>query len=111
MSSYLDIYINRGADFNLVANLKDSNGNPVSLAGVSQLDCQFRRDFGSTTSWDVTATVDNITQGRVRLSLSGASSGSMRYGTYLYDVLATETNGDLSRLLEGRAEITPSVTR
>ena len=45
------------------------------------------------------------------MTLADTVTGAMSSGRYVYDVLLTDSGGDKTRVLEGQAILTPSVSR
>ena len=45
------------------------------------------------------------------MKLTDVQSAALTSGRYVYDVLLTDSGGDKTRVLEGQAIITPSVSR
>ena len=45
------------------------------------------------------------------MTLADTVTAGMDSGRYVYDVLITDSSGDKTRILEGQATVTPSVSR
>jgi hypothetical protein len=45
------------------------------------------------------------------MTLTDVATAAMTSGRYVYDVLLTDSSGDKTRILEGHATVTPSVSR
>ena len=102
MAAVSNLYIDQGADFSTTISLTDSNGNILSLTGYTALAQIIAATFGTAL---VAAT------GQITLSLTDTVTGAMDSGRYVYDVLITDSSGDKTRILEGQATVTPSVSR
>ena len=75
-----------------------------------------RKGYGSTTYTAITTTfIAPNTSGKIKLALGHATSTAMKAGRYVYDVELSylDSSGDtiVERILEGRIQVTPSVTR
>ena len=81
MAAVSNLYIDQGADFSTTISLTDSNGQILSLTG------------------------------QITLTLADTVTAGIESGRYVYDVLITDSSGDKTRILEGQATVTPSVSR
>jgi len=114
MAVYANLTVDQGTDFSSAIDVTDSDGDPVSLVGYTVAG-QIRKHYNSSTKVDFVATVSNATAGIVSLSLSAATTNAMKAGRYVYDLEISTTDSDnvtlIERVLEGRAVVTPSVTK
>ena len=110
MAAVSNLYIDQGADFSTTISLTDSNGNILSLTGYTAL-AQIRKTYGSSTIAATFGTSLVAATGQITLSLTDTVTGAMDSGRYVYDVLITDSSGDKTRILEGQATVTPSVSR
>ena len=90
--------------------MTDSNGDVLSLTGYTAAG-QLRKTFGSSTVAATFTTALSAASGQVTLTLSDVTTASMEAGRYVYDVLITDGSGKKTRILEGQATLTPSVSR
>ena len=110
MAALSNIYIDQGSDFTTTISLTDSNGDILVLTGYSAL-AQIRKTYGSTTIAATFTTVLTADSGQLALSLTDTVTAAMGSGRYVYDVVLTDGSGDKTRVLEGQAILTPSVSR
>ena len=110
MAAVSNFYIDQGADFSTTISLTDSNGDVLSLTGYTAAG-QLRKTFGSSTVAATFTTALSAASGQVTLTLSDVTTASMEAGRYVYDVLITDGSGTKTRILEGQATLTPSVSR
>ena len=110
MAAVSNLYLDHGADFSTTISLTDSNGNILSLTGYTAL-AQIRKTYGSSTIAATFGTALAAATGQITLSLTDTVTGAMDSGRYVYDVLITDSSGDKTRILEGQATVTPSVSR
>jgi hypothetical protein len=112
MALQQNLILEQGTDFQAVIKLYIDNISPLDLTGYSASG-QMRRSYDSTTASAVFAvTVPIPTNGELYIALAAASSTSVRYGRYLYDVVLTQTStGTITRAVEGIITVTPRVTR
>ena len=110
MAAVSNLYIDQGADFSTTISLTDSNGDVLSLTGYSALG-QIRKTYGSSTVAATFGTSLTAATGQITLTLTDTVTGGMSSGRYVYDIIITDSSGDKTRILEGQATITPSVSR
>lgn len=108
VTAYLDI--DQGSDFTAEFTLENDDGTSMNLAGFSVYS-QFRKSYGSTTSYTFTSHVVNGAGGVISISFSGDQSSSVRPGRYLYDVEIRDYSGNKIRVIEGILTINPEITR
>ena len=111
----LDLLIEQGATFVKDLIWKDSNGVPVNVTGYTAR-MQVRPHKSSTTVI-VEASTDNgyITMGTddgaIGISIPAAITAAITQTRGTYDLEITDTEGVVTRLLEGGVEISKEVTR
>lgn len=110
MAAVSNLYIDQGADFSTTLSLTDSNGDVLNLTGYSATG-QVRKTFSSSTVAATFTTVLAPTTGQVTMTLTDVATAAMTSGRYVYDILLTDSSGDKTRILEGHATVTPSVSR
>jgi hypothetical protein len=117
MAQYEDITIDQGADAAIELHLVDRDGSVKDLTGFSvnaKLKKTFNSDSADTT--DFTTTIaDPATDGVTTIALTNTQTDALKPGRYVYDVEISfvDSDGDtiIERVLEGKIEVTPSVTR
>ena len=82
----------------------------MNLSGYSSAG-QIRKTYGSSTISATFATSNENATGKVTLSLTDTQTSALEPGRYVYDIIITDSSGDKTRILEGQARITPSVSR
>jgi hypothetical protein len=97
----------QGATFERQITLKGSDGLPISLAGYTAR-MQIRADYDAS---DVVAT-PTIAVGSetITITLTAVQTQAIAHRTYVYD-LELVNGASVERLLEGKFQVTPSVTR
>lgn len=110
MAAVSNLYIDQGADFSTTVSLTDSNGDILNLTGYSAVG-QIRKTYGSGTVAATFGTALAAATGQVTLTLTDTVTAAMDSGRYVYDILITDSSGDKTRILEGHAVVTPSVSR
>lgn len=108
MAQKVNIVIDQGTTFNTdftFLNDQDDVIDFTTYTGASQM----RKSYTSSSSHTFTVSLGN--NGIVAISMNATTTSSITAGRYLYDLEVTDTNGVVSRLVEGIVTVTPQVTR
>lgn len=112
----LDITIEQGATFVMNLTWKNPAGSPVNLTGYTA-KMQARLKYSDTAALVTFSTTDGTitlggAAGTVAVSGLATMSGITKPVIGVYDLELTETStGKVTRLLQGRAFISPEVTK
>ena len=107
-STILVIY--KHTDFEQTFALEDSNtGSVKDLTGFSAT-CKMQRtlNLGGLTDFNLAFT--NRTLGKVRISLTSAQTANIADGKYFYELMLTDPNGVVERVIEGVVIVKHPVT-
>lgn len=117
MAQQRDFVIDQGSDITFELHLKEEDGGAKDLSGHS-LRGKIKKTYDTTDSdqiFDFTATSVRFpaTDGVALITISSATSDTMKAGRYVYDIeLVSGGDSDIvERILEGKLNVTPSVTR
>ena len=111
MGAKANIIIDQGADFSTSITVSDTDGNILDLTNYTGRG-QIRKHYTSSTKVDFTVVFGAVrTEGVVNLSLTNVQTAAMESGRYVFDAELISGAGNVSRMLEGIATITPEVTR
>ena len=114
MAIYSNLTMDQGSDFQATIDVNDSSGNNLNLTGYSVAG-QMRKSYASSTATNFTAAITNATNGVLSISLSAAQTNALKAGRYVYDVEISfnDSSGNtiVERILEGKIQVTPSVTK
>ena len=111
-----DITIEQGATFVLPFVWKDGNGNPVDLTGYTAR-MQVRSEHSSSDKLlDLSSPSSGIVidepNGKVTVTATAAQTAALSAPQLaVYDLKLTDGAGKVTRVVEGKARITPEVTR
>jgi hypothetical protein len=110
-AAYSNLYIEQGTSFNTTITVDDVYGDVYTLSNYTARS-QIRKSYYSANTTAVFNTAISANQGTITLSLTAAVTANITPGRYVYDTTITGTlNGEVTRILEGIVEISPSVTR
>ena len=117
MAQYEEFSIDQGADVAVELHLVDENGVKKNLTNFT-VNAQMRKSYNTID--DEAITFNSIiatppSDGVVTLSLTNTQTEALKRGRYVYDVELSFEDSDgntiVERILEGRVQVTPSVTR
>ena len=109
-----NIEIDQDSDYSQNFIAKDDTGTVIDLTTApSTLTAQIRKSYATTTAVTFTATVSpGVTTGAYTLELTDVQTAAMERGRHVYDVVQEITaTGFKTRIMEGIAVVSPSVTR
>ena len=110
-----NIEVDQDSDYSKTFIAKDDTGTVIDLTtAASTLAAQIRKSYGTTTiAATFTATVTPaVTTGEYTLALTDVQTAAMERGRHVYDVVHTVTGTTIkTRIMEGIAVVSPSVTR
>jgi hypothetical protein len=103
-----NITVSQNADFTRAFQLKQSNV-VVDLTG-SSFEAKIKKNYNETASTSFTASVTNATAGLWEITLTDTQTAALAPGDQVYDVIMTDSAGVKTRLLQGKAYISPGVS-
>ena len=111
MAIKANIVIDQGADFSATIDVVDTDGNPFDLTNYTPAS-QMRKNYASSTPAATFTCSDSGGTGSITIALSNSITNDIEPGRYLYDVEITSTvDGEVIRVVEGIATVTPGITR
>ena len=105
-----NLVIYKFTDFEQTFVLEDSQSNSAKdLTGFTGT-CKMQRtlNLGGLTSFNLAFT--NRTLGKVRISLTSAQTANIADGKYFYELMLTDPNGVVERVIEGVVIVKHPVT-
>lgn len=108
-----DIEIEQHAGFDKILFYRDSAGTPVPMAGVSA-DMHIRLSNGdllATLTTENGGIVLGATDGSIKLSMSAAQTGAMKFNKARYDLRLRYPGKEPIRLLMGDVTLSKGETR
>jgi len=105
-----NIIIDQDADYSQQFTAKTDAGVVIDLTN-STLDAQIRKSFASTTAKAFNPTIVSATAGTFTLALTDVQTSGLERGRHVYDVRVLDASSTYTRIQEGVATVSPSVTR
>jgi hypothetical protein len=110
-AAYSNLYIEQGTTFSTTIAIDDVYGDIFDLTNFS-VTSQIRKSYYSANTTATFTSSINSSQGTITLGLTSAATANIAPGRYVYDTkLIGINNGQVTRILEGVVEVSPSVTR
>ena len=116
MAQFEEFTIDQGTDVSIQLELVDQTGAKKSLIGHT-ITAKMKKNYADSSGEAISFTsivATPATDGIVNLSLTNTQTDALRAGRYVYDVelsfVDDSSNTIIERVLEGRIQVTPSVT-
>jgi len=117
MAQYEEITVDQGADIAVEIHLVNKDGSKKDLtnhAVAAKMKKTYNSDSADTHAF-TTLIASPATDGIATISLANTLTDTLKPGRYVYDVEMSyvDSGGDsiIERVLEGRVQVTPSVTK
>jgi hypothetical protein len=109
-AGYQDLFLEKGTSFSTSLTLNDSYGIPYQLFGFTVASQAKRSYYTANTSITFSTAITDAANGVITLSANSATTSNLTPGTLVYDVIIKDTYNLVSRVLEGKVFVDPSVT-
>ena len=116
MATYEEFSIDQGADVTIQLECVNKDGSVKDLT-AHQVRAKLKKNYNSDSADTVdfiTGIISPASGGIITQSLTNQQTDNLKSGRYVYDVELYFTSGSdeiVERILEGRIQVTPSVTR
>jgi len=110
MAIIANLFIDQGTDFSVTVDVTDTDGSVLDLDGYTA-DAQIRKTYSSSSVSATFGTSISASNGQVTLTLSDTVTAGLSAGRYVYDLNIESSGGQVTRVVEGQAIVTPGVTR
>jgi hypothetical protein len=107
MATKANLVIDQGSDYTVTIYLTSANGAVLDTTGYTGR-AQMRKSHSSSVYKEFTVVVSG---GTAVLSMTNSYTASITAGRYLYDVETVAASGNVKRVQQGTATITPEITR
>ena len=108
MALKYNIVIDQGTDFAVEFDVTNANNIPMDFTD-NIITAKMRKHFESANS--VSFTCSGSANGTIILLLTASATINMTPGRYMYDVMTEDSGGEISRIVEGIATLTPQITK
>lgn len=106
-----DIVIDQGSDFAIQIQI-EQEGSYVNLSTHSARAQLRPTPSSDTKTADFTVTLPDTANGKIKMSMTNATTANIAAGKYYYDLELVNTDANtVTRLIQGVARVTQEVTR
>ena len=105
----VNITINSGTNFQNTFTMKNSDGTVIDLTGYSGTS-KIRKYPTDSLNVQSFAVGINSTAGLITISMESATTAELGEGRNYYDVILTNSDGDIYKVIEGTAIVNPTVS-
>jgi hypothetical protein len=109
-AAYTNLYIEQGTSYSTSITLNDAFSSTFDLTGYT-VSSQIRKSYYSANATATFATSINLSSGQIILSLDAPTTSNISPGRYVYDAKIKDSYNNVTRILEGIVDVSPSVTR
>ena len=106
-----NIVINGGTDFDQIFTLENGASNSPLVLTNYTIKAEMRKHASASTATTFTTSIYNELGGQIRIGLSTTQTASLKEGRYVYDVVLTDPESSMSRVVEGMALVRVGVTK
>ena len=106
-----NLTVNTGTTFSQIFTLESADTNSATDLTGFTATAQMRKHPGSSTATNFTTQIINASGGKIRVGLTTSETSSLKPGRFMYDVLITDTSGEVTRVLEGAVLVREGVTK
>ena len=112
MAGILNITIDQGETYTNTNSVFLADGTTaMNLTGYT-VASKMRKHYTSTASHTINTTITNpATAGLIDSSLSATETSAITAGYYVYDLEITSSGGVVTRVVEGKIQMKPEVTK
>jgi hypothetical protein len=110
MATIQNLTVDQDADFTETLTIKDSTGTVVDISGQT-VTSKLRKTHLSTSATAFTTAIVSGTAGTCSFTLTDTVTAALKEGRYVWDLTTTTSGGLVTRRIEGRVKVTPSVNR
>lgn len=104
-----NLIINGGTDYSQEYEFFDTDGSAANLLNYSA-KAQLRKHKGSSTAVTFTVGFVNRIEGKIKLSIPSWTTGILKPGRYVYDVMFTKPTGEKDIILEGNINVRAGIS-
>jgi hypothetical protein len=108
-AGYINLYIEQGSTYSTTITIDDVTGSAYNLTSYTA-NSQIRKSYYQANATAKFATQIDSNTGTITLTLDAPTTANIPAGRYVYDTIL-RSGGSVIRILEGIAEISPSVSR
>jgi len=105
---YSNLFVNQGASFTKIFDLTDKYKQPIDITDI-EIQGRLSRSYSSTSYVTFDVEILDYTYGKVKISLTATATTSLVAGRYVYEIMALDPYGNVTKIVEGLVDVTPGV--
>ena len=106
-----NLTVNTGTTFSQIFTLESADTNSATDLTGFTANAQMRKHADALTFTNFSTQIINATGGKIRVGLTTSQTAALKPGRHVYDVLITDTAGEVTRVLEGSVLVRQGATR
>ena len=104
-----NITIEKGIDFELTFNLKDSSDAAINVTGYT-FKAELRRKASTGVAATFTSAITNASAGQVKISMNATTTRGLPVGKLQYDLVSQDGSSNVKRYVTGTATVKDTIT-
>jgi hypothetical protein len=105
----LNLTIEQATDFEVTFTVRKKDRTPLNLLSYTA-ESKLRKHYGAPNSISFIVTFIDRINGKVSLSMSSATTTTLKEGRYVYDVVLTSPSNKKSRVVTGAVIVSPGAS-
>lgn len=105
----LNLSLEQGTDFQVNFTVRNKDQSPLNLLGYTAAS-QMRKHYTAEKKFEFSVTFIDRSKGKLRLSMSDTTTGTIPEGRYVYDVFVESSNGIKTKVVAGMVLVQPGVS-
>lgn len=110
MSTEIELFIDQNADFRDDFVVRNLDGTPIDLTGVTVANAFAKRSYYVTEGVSLGVTVSGNTTGNMTITATSEITSSMKAGQWVWDATVVMPTGNIVRAAQGIVYVSPGVT-
>ena len=106
----VNLIIDQGTDFEQTFNLSAANGDALNLTNYTA-SARIRKHSSSKRSYDFTVSFTDRLAGQLKLAMTRDVTKTIKPGRYIYDIFLSDSNSDVTIVVEGQVLVIESATK
>lgn len=108
MAQKVDLIMDQGTSFAAQFEVVDDNQDLIDFSNFT-LESQIRKTYTSSNNYSFSISASS--NGIIILTMNSATTNTIPFGRYVYDIEIKDNFGFRDRIVEGMLTVTPQVTR
>lgn len=108
----VNLYIEKGTDWELTFNFIDSSGSAYDLTSYSNAAAKMRANYDSISATDFSVSINAVpSTGKITISLTSTLTEAVEWTYGVWDLEIDDPSGNTRRLIQGSVRISEEATK